>query len=127
MEKRYLVLEKALCRELEILEEKYRNGQEMNEGDIRRADLLTHTLKSMAGYTAMKQAEGYGYDNSYAYGNRPPMNNNMNNNNMNNNMNNSYMNNMSNSYDNRSDMSRNNDMSGHYPPDYPMYPENRRW
>jgi len=121
MEKRYMMLEKSLCKELELLEEKYRNGQEMVEGDIRRVDLLSHALKSLATYTAMKQAEGYGYENnsSYnSYGNQPPMNNSY--------MNNSYMNN---SYDMRGMRSRDmgSDVSGHYPINYPMYPEERRW
>ena len=118
MEKRYMMLEKSLCRELELLEEKYRNGQEMSEGDIRRIDLLTHAMKSLTTYTSMKQAEGYGYENnsSYnSYNNHPSMNA-------------SYMNN---SYDMRNGMMRSrdmgSDMSGHYPMNYPMYPEERRW
>lgn len=114
----YMNLEKNMCRELEALEEKYRNGAEMSEGDLRRIDLLVHSLKSMATYKAMKQAEGYEnnqYQENYNQGNSY--------------MNNSYMNSsymrgrgMDGRYVSR-DM--NQDMSGHY--QYPMYPEDRRW
>lgn len=133
MEKRYVILEKAMCKELELLEEKYRNGQEMNEGDIRRADLLAHALKSLATYSAMKQAEGS--DNNF-YAQRPTGNS----------MGNSYMNSMSNNMGGMSAMNNmgnmggmsnmgasygmrggSMDMSGHYPMNYPMYPEERRW
>ena len=125
MEKRYMMLEKSLCRELELLEEKYRNGQEMSEGDLRRTDLLAHAIKSLATYTAMKQAEGYGYDNN-------SFNSYNGNSYMNSYPNNSYANNSygNNSYDNTRGMRSREmgpDMSGHYPMNYPMYPEDRRW
>ena len=129
MEKRYMMLEKSLCRELEMLEEKYRNGQEMSEGDIRRVDLLSHAMKSLATYTAMKQAEN-SYDNS-SY-NHPLMNNSYMSNNMGNGMSNGMNNNMSNNMNNGMSNGMNNasygmrDMSGHYPM-YPGYPEERRW
>lgn len=106
----YQHLESKLCKELQDLEEKYRSGAEMSEGDLRRIDLLVHSLKSLATYRAMKEAQGY-EDNNYMGGN-------------------SYMNNsyargrgMDGRYISR-DMEH--DMSGHYPA-YPMYPENRRW
>ena len=54
---RYLNLESAMCRELEKLEEKYRNGSEMSEGDLRRVDLLAHSLKSLSRYLAAKESE----------------------------------------------------------------------
>ena len=54
---RYINLESALCRELDKLEEKYRSGAEMSEGDLRRVDLLTHSLKSLGVYVAKKEAE----------------------------------------------------------------------
>ena len=114
----YMNLEKNMCRELEALEEKYRNGAEMSEGDIRRIDLLAHALKSMSTYKAMKQAEGYEgnqYQENYNQGNSY--------------MNNSYA---GNSYMRSRGMdgryaSRDMDQSGHYPMNYPMYPEERRW
>ena len=112
-------LEKKMCKELEILEEKYRSGAEMSEGDLRRVDLLVHSLKSLATYRAMRDAE----DMQRGYGNQ--------------NMNNSGNSYMGNSYmrNNNSDgryMSRDSgmsqEMSGHYPMNYhPMYPEERRW
>jgi len=112
MDKRFMILENKLCKELEILEEKYRSGNEMNESDLRRIDLLTHAMKSLAAYTAMQTESPQMYNNSY-----------MNNSYMNGSyMNGSYMNNP-----NYGNNMRNGDMSGHYPPNYPMYPEERRW
>lgn len=35
----------------------YMNGADMSEGDLRRAEMLTHTLKSLATYDAMKEAK----------------------------------------------------------------------
>lgn len=55
----YIHLQNKMCRELESLEEKYRSGAEMSEGDLRRIDLLTHAMKSLATYIAMKEAEDY--------------------------------------------------------------------
>ena len=112
----YMNLEKKMCKELEALEEKYRTGADMSEGDLRRIDLLVHSLKSMATYKAMKEAEyqsGYS-NNSSSYANGG----------------NSY----GNPYNHERDMGRyqsrdtGSDMSGHYPMNYPpMYPEDRRW
>jgi len=115
----YMNLEKNMCRELEALEEKYRNGAEMSEGDLRRIDLLVHSLKSMATYKAMKQAEGY--DNNDYQGN------NSYNGSYNNSYNNSYMNNSYNRNMHDGRYSRDMEQSGHYPMNYPMYPEERRW
>ena len=110
----YINLEKKLCKELEALEEKYRSGAEMSEGDLRRIDLLAHSLKSMATYKAMREAEdaqAYNGHSSYAVSNNSYMNN-------------SYNRGMDGRYMNR-DMSQ--EMSGHFHPTYPMYPEDRRW
>ena len=111
--KKFMNLEYKLCKELEQLEEKYRNGSDMSEGDLRRIDLLVHSMKSLATYTAMKEAEDAhqmsqmsGYNNSYSDGN-------------------SYNNA---SYRGRESMERytSNDMrpEGYSP--Y-MYPQERRW
>lgn len=100
----YMNLEKKMCKELEALEEKYRTGAEMSEGDLRRIDLLVHSLKSMATYRAMKNAEEYENNQSY--------------------MGNSYTNNAS--YANNYRGRENPYNSGHYPYQ-PMYPEERRW
>lgn len=55
----YIYLRSKMCKELEALEEKYRTGAEMSEGDLRRIDLLTHSMKSLETYIAMKEAEEY--------------------------------------------------------------------
>ena len=110
MGKRYMNLESKLCRELELLEEKYRNGAEMSEGDLRKIDLLAHSMKCLATFVAMKEAENIdyndnysrSYDSSYARG-RDSMG--------------RFV-----SRDMSQDM-RGHDMSGHYP----YYPEERRW
>ena len=117
MEKRYVILENKLCKELGLLEEKYRTGAEMSEGDLRKIDLLTHAMKSLYAYTSMKAAEDMqGFDQSYnSYGN------------MSNGMNGaSYQNSYTRGRDamgryTSRDMGP--DMSGHYP----FYPEERRW
>ena len=57
MYKQHEFLENKLCRELDSLEEKYRSGADMSEGDLRRAEMVTHTLKSLATYDAMKEAK----------------------------------------------------------------------
>lgn len=116
MDKRYMILENKLCKELEILEEKYRTGAEMSEGDLRRIDLLVHSMKSLATYTAMKQHEMEQYNSSYGMNNGSYVNNSY--------ANNSYT---DSSYAMRRSMDNRPDMSGHYPMNYPMYPEERRW
>ena len=104
----YKHLENKMCKELEALEEKYRTNTELSEGDLRRMDLLFHSLKSLETYRAMKEADEMRYENnSYSNGSY---------------MNNSYGRDM-NRY-----VSRDQGMSGHYPMNYPpMYPEDRRW
>ena len=110
-------LEYVLCKELGQLEEKYRGGGEMSEGDLRRIDLLAHSIKCLATYTAMKSAEDE-QNMSYMNGNSYDINH------PNNMSNNSYMNNSYRGPMNRYMSSDMNDMSGHYPP---MYPQDRRW
>ena len=64
----YLGLESALRRELDKLEEKYRNGAEMSEGDLRRIDLLAHSLDSLGCYAEKKnseEAQRMAYEGSY--------------------------------------------------------------
>lgn len=60
-EKKYKILEQKMCKELELLEEKYRGGADMAPQDLDRIDKLYHALKSKATYDAMKEAEE-GYD-----------------------------------------------------------------
>lgn len=112
MARRYMNLESKLCRELEMLEEKYRNGHEMSEGDLRKIDLLAHAMKCLATFVAMRESDYQ--EEQYIDASR------MGNNSY---MNNSYMNynrGMDGRYTSR-DMDPN--MSGHYP----MYPQERRW
>lgn len=56
-------LEKSMCKELEAIEQKMKAGTEMSETDLKRVDMLTHAMKSLATYKAMKEAEeGYSGD-----------------------------------------------------------------
>jgi len=56
MEK-FEALEKSMCKEMMAIEQKMKNGTEMSETDLKRVDMLAHALKSLATYTAMKEAE----------------------------------------------------------------------
>lgn len=55
-------LEKALCKELDILEQKFRGGADMTPQDLERIDKMAHAMKSLATYKAMKEAEEYSED-----------------------------------------------------------------
>ena len=59
------ILEQKMCKELEMIQAKYTQNpnQEMSTQDLERVDKLYHALKSMATYSAMKEAENYGEDN----------------------------------------------------------------
>ena len=56
------ILEHKMCKELETLAEKYSSGQELAIQDLDKIDKLYHALKSLATYTAMKEAEEYSED-----------------------------------------------------------------
>ena len=56
------ILEKKMCKELELLESKYTDGTEMTVEDLKKIDMLAHALKSLATYNAMKEAEEYEMD-----------------------------------------------------------------
>lgn len=63
-------IENVLCAELEEMDERYKDGHEINSGDLAKADLIFHALKSAATYKAMKESS---YDDgmserSYARG-----------------------------------------------------------
>lgn len=61
-------IENAMCDELERIDQKYREGQEISSGDLQKADLIFHALKSAATYSAMKEGgEGHS-ERSYARG-----------------------------------------------------------
>lgn len=51
-------IENAMCDELDRLNEEYKGGKEITSGDLAKADLIGHALKSLATYEAMKG----GYD-----------------------------------------------------------------
>ena len=46
-------LEKEMGKELESIEQKLKAGTEMSETDLKRVDMLTHAMKSLATYKAM--------------------------------------------------------------------------
>lgn len=120
MNKKYIMLENKLCKELDLLEEKYRTGADMSEGDLRRVDLLVHSLKSLATYVAMTQAENdyENVSNGAPYGSAPYNGAFYNGASYNgNSYTNSYAHNMGRSMD------MSHEMSGHFP----YYPEERRW
>lgn len=59
--KKYDILEQKMCKEIELIENKYaNNAAEMTVQDLEKLDKLYHTLKSKATYDAMKEAEEYG-------------------------------------------------------------------
>lgn len=114
MEK-FEALEKAMCKEMEAIEQKLKGGTEMSVQDLDRIDKLAHAMKSLTTYKAMKEAEEYGMSEdgsmSGARGRSP----------------------MAGRYVSRdpgySGYGRSYDdgYSGHYPMMYPAYPEQRRW
>lgn len=56
--KKHDILEQKMCKELDMLEEKYRTAPgDMNVQDLDKIDKLYHALKSKATYDAMKEAE----------------------------------------------------------------------
>ncbi len=58
--KTHEILEQRMCKELDILEDKYRNSStEMSMQDLDKLDKLYHTLKSKAAYEAMIEAKEY--------------------------------------------------------------------
>ena len=56
MEK-FEALEKAMCKELETLEQKLKGTAEMSVQDLEKVDKLAHAMKSLTTYKAMKEAE----------------------------------------------------------------------
>ena len=51
----------ALHRELDMLDEKYANGSQLNNQDLEHIDKMMHALKSIATYEAMKGDSEYGF------------------------------------------------------------------
>lgn len=56
---KFEALEKAMCKELEELEQQVANGGKMSTSDLDQIDKLVHAMKSLATYKAMKEAEEY--------------------------------------------------------------------
>ena len=56
---KFEALEKSMCKELEAIEQKMKSGTEMSVADLDKVDKLTHAMKSLATYKAMKEAEEY--------------------------------------------------------------------
>lgn len=57
--KRFETLDKAMCRELETLDNKYAAGVELTDKDLERADKIMHYLKSAETYYAMVESKEY--------------------------------------------------------------------
>lgn len=66
------ILEQKMCKEVEILEKKYETtAGDLDINDLKKLDLLYHTLKSKAGYEkAVYEASEYGYENGQMSGRR---------------------------------------------------------
>lgn len=68
--KRYENLEKAMCKELEKLDNKYASDvPEMSVQDVERADVLFHAMKSAETYYAMTEWDDEGMEGSGRHGN----------------------------------------------------------
>lgn len=59
MMEKYKAIEKAMCEELEDIGRRLDGGAEMTPSDLEKIDMLSHALKSLATYRAMKDAEEY--------------------------------------------------------------------
>lgn len=57
--KRFVNLDRAMCRELEKLDQRYATEAELSDKDLERADKMMHYLKSGETYYAMKEANEY--------------------------------------------------------------------
>ena len=56
---KFEALEKNMCMELEAIEQKMKSGTEMSTSDLEKVDKLTHAMKRLVTYKAMKEAEEY--------------------------------------------------------------------
>lgn len=69
------IIEEKLCKEIETIKERLRSSSDVAESDIKKLDLLYHTLKSKTGYeNGMMNMGGMSYENrsgnSYGYSGR---------------------------------------------------------
>lgn len=65
-EKKFELLEKKMCKELQALEDKYVSGGEMSSAELEKIDMLAHALKSLATYRAMHEAEEMGEEEGFS-------------------------------------------------------------
>ena len=68
----YEAICEAIHKELDVLDEKYAKGTQLSMQDLEHIDMMSHALKSLATYDAMKsgyrsrsRASRYGYDDGY--------------------------------------------------------------
>lgn len=69
----YEAICEAIHKELDVLDEKYAKGTQLSMQDLEHIDMMSHALKSLATYDAMKsgyrsrsrQTGRYGYDEGY--------------------------------------------------------------
>ena len=57
--KKHELIEQELCKEIDKIENGLKSGQSMSMDDLRRLDLMYHTLKDISTYNAMKESEEY--------------------------------------------------------------------
>lgn len=109
---RHEILEQRMCKELDILEEKYRNSStEMSIQDLEKLDKLYHTLKSKVTYEAMMEAKDYEMDGMSGRRGHNPVNS-------------QYISrtqDYADGYAKGYSEAMNQNASGHYPPTMPMY------
>ena len=62
----------AIHRELHKMDEKYSNGTQLSETDLKDINTMAHALKSLATYEAMDEAypRNRGRERGYGYGRR---------------------------------------------------------
>ena len=109
--KKHELIEQELCKEIDKMENGLRNGQAMTMEDLKKLDLMFHTLKDISTYNAMNEAKEYEGSSGTHYMSRD---------------NGSYEEGYNRGYS--AAMNQNGGgNSGHYPVVNPYYPEPRRW
>ena len=53
------IIEQELCKEIDRIENGIKSGQSMSFDDLKKLDLMFHTLKDISTYKAMKESEEY--------------------------------------------------------------------
>ena len=57
--KKHEIIEQELCKEIDKIENALKAGQTMSFDDLKKLDLMYHTLKDISTYNAMKESEEY--------------------------------------------------------------------